>query len=147
MLNTEHGSGGGGKGVFGAKNPMKNPLVVAKKSGNNSSSKRLEVRAKIKTTMLSKGNDHSSKKEEFRVNMCGDKNPSKRAEVIAKHSGKNHPLYDHTIYRWEHKSTNIVIYRTRSDFIKEYNMCNGAISSLIKGTKFTRKGFKGWTVK
>lgn len=80
-------------------NPMQDPQIAAKRSGENHHMKRPEVAKKCSNWM--KRNNPSQKaagkghwnRGRIRPEITGDKNPAKRPEVIAKRSGKNHYLY------------------------------------------------------
>jgi len=71
------------------------PEVRAKISGDNSSMKRLEVRAKISATMKAKGDDLPVKRQEVRVKLKNN-HATKRPEILAKRiekmSGLNNPM-------------------------------------------------------
>ena len=57
--------------------------------------------------------------------------------------GKNHPSYDHTVYKFYNKELNLTVESTQYDFRTKYNLDSGAVCSLVKGDyKFT----KGWNL-
>ena len=55
--------------------------------------------------------------------------------------GKNHWMFDHTIYNWYNKKTGIILSATRYDLIKAYDLNQGNICELLKGRY---KSVKGW---
>ena len=55
--------------------------------------------------------------------------------------GKNHPSYDHTVYKFYNKELSLTIESTQYDFRTKYNLDSGAVCSLVKGDY---KSTKGW---
>jgi hypothetical protein len=55
--------------------------------------------------------------------------------------GSKHPQFDHTVYNWFNKKTLEKTTLTRYEFIRKYNLGEGAVSSVINGRY---KSTKGW---
>lgn len=55
--------------------------------------------------------------------------------------GKNHPLYDHTIYTWVNKITKQVIKMTQRDLAVTYKIGVGAVNNCVMGRS---KSTGGW---
>ena len=132
---------GGGGGVYGDKNPMRNPIIAAKISGEKhhmkkeSSRKRMSInnpmycnksKEKLSTTLLKKGDNHQAK----------------TPDSISKRSGITHYTYTNTLYCWQNIVTNEIIYLTRRDFSLKVDGNKSHISSLIKGTTKSHRGWK-----
>ena len=132
---------GGGGGVCGSNNPMKNPIIAAKISGEKhhmkkeSSRNRMSInnpmhcaktKKKLSTTLIAKGDSHQSK----------------TPNSIAKRSGLTHYTYTDTIYCWQNVITHEIIYLTRRDFMLKVNGNKSHISSLLNGTANSHRGWK-----
>lgn len=69
-----------------------------------------------------------------------------KPEVREKNSlakqGKNHPCYNEKIYTWQNIITSEVIFSTRYDFLKKFNLSSSNVSSVITGHRKTVSGWK-----
>lgn len=55
--------------------------------------------------------------------------------------GKNHPLYDNTIYTWINKISKEIIKKTQRELIETYNIKPGAVSNCIAGRSRSTGGW------
>ena len=137
--NLKPESGTGGQLFTGNNNPMRREEVLTKFRGENSASKRVDVRKKISESHLAKGNHHHSKNPESIKKRSGDYHYTKTRN----HTSKDNPFYDHTIYCWTNIKTNEVVYLTQHEFQGRYGARPSSTSSAISGAI---KSTVGWTV-
>lgn len=120
--------------------------VREKTSGKNHySNKNGYVKPKISNEHRLKmsGENHYSAKKGFESKIKGDNNPARRADVRNKLSGKNHSLFDHTVYIWINEKLNLVVHSTRYYLIHQYDLSAGAISDIINKPE-KHKSHRGW---
>lgn len=121
--------------MFGDKNPMRRPEVIVKFMGENSPSKRPEMRKLVSDRV------------------AGDKNPSKRPEVRAKISatlmgqskgkflGELNPRFNSELYIFEHDELGTFI-GTQHAFRDKYNLRKAGVSAIKTGRNKTCQGWR-----
>lgn len=145
-LKTECGQGGTGPnlGIH-----MRLPEHRERARNNNlSRSDEISIMMKTKNPMdiienrnkISKKLKGVPKSEEHKKNMF---NPMLDPDVSSNRRGSNNTCYNHKIYHFNHISSNTNVYMTQHDFIKEYSMNKGNISSMIHGNV---TAVKGWII-
>lgn len=120
-----------------------------KNSGSNNYQKKpgyISLTMSEESRLKISGENHYSAKDGFESKIKGDNNPSKRQDVRDRLSGKNHSLFDHTVYTWINEKLKLVIVSTRYDLIHQYDLNAGAISNIINKSE-THKSHRGWKVK
>ena len=122
---------GGGLGVFGDANPMRNPEVVAKRTGPNHHAKTEESRRRqsINNPMH---NEKSRRKLSQTLLARGENHHARKPESIKKRSGENHYAYDSTVYTWRNIKTNEILHMTRTELIRTFNLNKSHVCQMIK---------------
>lgn len=124
-------------------------ILINKTDGGDGVSgivKSAESIAKHRTTLLNTlANDASRERyrrsEDYIQNLrLSLKESWARKDRRIKGTGKNNPCYDHTIYKFVHK-TGKVECCTRHDLQVKYNLTQSNLSHLIKGTNKTHGGW------
>jgi hypothetical protein len=129
----EEGTGGGI--LFTINNPMKDPNIVAKRSGEFHHMK------------------DSNRRKAQSIRMSNKDAPWHNKDAMQKKSGNNHylrknpathnPVFDHNIYIFENISTGEVKHSTAYDFCKMTGASRGNVSQLVN-KKQSPKSVKGW---
>jgi len=136
-LREETGDGGFGLGELNPAKKKENRELKANlwKGGRNPM--RQEKNKKY-------GNDNPMRNREvIEKYWLGKNNPSCRPEVKAKRMGKLNKNYDHTVYRWTHKTTGETVFMTQQEFRTQYGLSKSNVSDAVTGR---HKSCKGWVV-
>ena len=94
------------------------------------------------------GKLRGQKRPSISERMKGPCNPAKteRVKILLSiaNTGKNSPVYDHTMYSFSHKDGTVVS-MTQHEFRTTYNLDSGAVNKLINKHP-SYKSVKGWTL-
>jgi hypothetical protein len=112
------------RALASANNCMKDPKHRIRMIQNNPMNNQ-EYRDKISSKLKGKAKSAEHKKNIY--------NPMLTPEISNKRKGKNNPLYNHTVYCFEHVSTSVRVSMTQDDMVKSFGLRRGNVSNLIRG--------------
>jgi len=136
--NAKPEEGRGGGTFFTLHNPMKNPEIVAKRSGavhHMKDPSRREAQSKRMTRPDAAWNNDAAK-----IKKCGDNH------YLRKGAPNSNPAFDHAVYLFENMSTKEIMQSTAYDFCIKTGASRGNVSQLVNQKK-SPKSVKGWRLK
>lgn len=117
------------------------PEYKAKQMGDNNSSKRPEVRAKIANSIRGTKASLETKDAMSKSQKIAQNRPEVKKNQIKRSTGHNNPRYNHTIYSFKHYDGRIEIC-TQFDLRTKYpSLQRGPISLMCRGL---RDSYNGW---
>jgi len=134
--NLKPEEGDGGFVDLHGNNPMKDPEIKKKISGENHYSKKSGYIWKLS------GINNNSKKPEAVEKLSGDNNYQRKLGYIPKKKGITHQNYNHTKYVWENITTGELIQLTKQEFRIKFNTTHGNVCNVANGKRKTVCGWK-----
>lgn len=118
------------------------PEYKSKKMGDNNSSKRPEVRAKIADSVRGSKASEETRATMSKSQKIAQNRPDVKENQVKRSTGRNNPRFNHTMYTFIHVDGTIEICTQFDLRTKHTDLQRGPISLLCRGLKDIYKGWR-----